>query len=46
MGVVGGYLLFAGLLDSGPKTVTVMEQLTARQMGPPGRELVAVADLL
>lgn len=43
MGVVGGYLLFAGLLDSGPKAVTVVEQLTARQMGPVGRELVAAS---
>jgi hypothetical protein len=46
MGVVGGYLLYAGLLDSGPKAVTVIEQLTARQMGPVGRELVAVAATL
>jgi hypothetical protein len=46
MGVVGGYLLFAGLLDSAPQTVTVVEQLTARQMGPTGRELVALSALL
>jgi hypothetical protein len=46
MGVVGGYLLYAGLLDSGPKAITVIEQLTARQMGPVGRELVAVAATL
>ena len=46
MGAVGGYLLYAGLLDSGPKTITVMEQLTARQMGPVGRELVALSATL
>jgi len=46
MGVVGGYLLFAGLLDSGPKAITVVEQLTSRQMGPVGRELVAVSATL
>jgi hypothetical protein len=46
MGVVAGYLLFVGLLDSGPKAITVVEQLTARQMGPVGRELVAVASSL
>jgi hypothetical protein len=46
MGVVGGYLLYAGLLDSGPKVITVIEQLAARQMGPAGRELVAVAATL
>ena len=43
MGVMAGYLLWAGMLDSGPKAVAVMEQLLHRQMGPPGRELVAVA---
>jgi hypothetical protein len=43
MGILSGYLLFSGLLDSGPTSITVMEQLTARQMGPLGRELVAVA---
>jgi hypothetical protein len=46
MGVVGGYLLYARLLDSGPKTITVIEQLTARQMGPVGRELVALSATL
>jgi hypothetical protein len=46
MGSVGGYLLFAGLLDSGPKTITVVEQLTGRQMGPVGRELVALSATL
>jgi hypothetical protein len=43
VGVVGGYLLYAGLLESGPKSITVVEQLTGRQMGPVGRELVALS---
>ncbi len=43
MGVVGGYLLWAGMLQSGPQAITAMEQLTHRQMGPAGRELVALA---
>jgi hypothetical protein len=43
MGVVAGYLLWAGLLQSGPQAITVIEQLVHRQMGPAGRELVAVA---
>jgi hypothetical protein len=44
--VVGGYLLFAGLLETGPKAITVVEQLTGRQMGPVGRELVALSATL
>jgi hypothetical protein len=43
MGVVGGYLLAAHLVDSGPQAVTIVERLTGRQMGPTGRELVALA---
>ena len=44
MGVVAGYLLATRLIDTGPHAVTVVEQILHRQMGPPGRELVAVAD--
>ena len=43
MGVVAGYLLATKMLDSGPQAITVMERITTRQMGPAGRELVAVA---
>ena len=43
MGVVSGYLLWSGLVDSGPHAVTVTEQILHRQMGPIGRELVAIA---
>jgi hypothetical protein len=43
MGVVAGYLLWADLLQSGPQAITVVEQLVHRQMGPAGRELVALA---
>lgn len=46
MGVIGGYLLFTGLLESGPQAITVVEQLTGRQMGPAGRELVALSATL
>lgn len=45
-GLVAGYLLWAGLLESGPQAITVVEQLTHRQMGPVGRELVALAAAL
>lgn len=46
MGVMAGYLLWAGLLQSGPQAITVTEQLVHRQMGPAGRELVALAPTL
>jgi hypothetical protein len=43
MGVVAGYLLATKMIDTGPHAVTVVEQILHRQMGPPGRELVALA---
>ena len=43
MGVVGGYLLFAGLIEDGPHAIVVVERLLGRQMGPPGRELIDLA---
>lgn len=42
-GAMGGYLLYAGLVTEPPKVVAIMEHLMERQMGPPGRELVAIA---
>ncbi len=41
-GVLAGYLLYAGLIDSPPQAITVVEQLIGWQMGPPGRELVVL----
>ena len=46
MGVMGGVLLWSGLIKAGPQAITVMEQIVQRQMGPPGRELVALAPTL
>ena len=43
MGVMAGYLLWAGLLPDGPQAIAVLERIVHRQMGPPGRQLVAVA---
>jgi hypothetical protein len=45
-GLVGGYLLWSGLVPAGPEVVTVVERLTQRQLGPIGRELVAQAQRL
>jgi hypothetical protein len=45
-GVAGGYLLWTGLIKTGPDTITATEQLTSRQLGPVGRELITAADQL
>jgi hypothetical protein len=42
-GTVAGYLLWDGLIDTGPRAIQVVEQITTRQIGPVGRELVTVA---
>ncbi len=43
MGVVAGYLRWSGMVPSSPQTIAVVERILHRQMGPAGRELVAVA---
>jgi hypothetical protein len=42
MGVLAGYLLYAGLMTEGPDAVLVVERLTGREIGREGRELVAI----
>ena len=42
MGVVAGYLRWSGLITDGPRSIAVVEQILHRQMGPEGRELVAI----
>ena len=42
-GVVAGYLHWSGLIKTGPDTITAIEKLTSRQLGPAGRELITVA---
>ena len=42
-GTMAGYLLWAGLIDTGPRAIQVVEQITKRQIGPIGRELVTMA---
>lgn len=46
MGVVAGYLRWSGMVPSGPKAIAVVERILGRQMGPAGRELVALAPSL
>jgi hypothetical protein len=43
LGVMGGYLIHTGLVPEGPRATAMVERLVERQMGPAGRELVAVA---
>jgi len=43
LGVVAGYLLYAGLVPAAEQAIAIVEQINQRQMGPPGRELVAIA---
>jgi hypothetical protein len=43
-GLMAGYLLWSGLVDTGPNTITVLERMTQRQLGPHGREVVAIAE--
>jgi hypothetical protein len=45
-GAIAGYLLWDDLIDSGPRTIAVIEQITERQLGPFGRELVGIAQSL
>jgi hypothetical protein len=45
-GLLAGYLLWVGLVDTGPNTITVIERMTQRQLGPQGREIVTLAEAL
>ena len=42
-GVVAGYLVWSGMVPSSAHAISIVEQINSRQMGPPGRELVAIA---
>jgi hypothetical protein len=42
LGVMAGYLLYAGLVTEGPHAIVILERLTSRQLGSVGREVVAV----
>jgi hypothetical protein len=45
-GVMAGYLVYASLVPSSAQAIAIVENITQRQMGPAGRELVAVAKAL
>jgi hypothetical protein len=42
-GLMAGYLVYASLVPSPAEAISIVERITQRQMGPPGRELVAAA---
>jgi hypothetical protein len=42
MGVAAAYLLWSGRLSVGPQAIAATEQIVKRQMGPAGRQLVAL----
>jgi len=46
MGVMAGYLLATRTIETGPQAIAVVERIVQRQMGPSGRELVALASTL
>ena len=45
-GTMAGYLVYTGMVPEAHKAIAVVEHLVHRQIGPPGRELVAVAKTL
>jgi hypothetical protein len=42
-GLLAGYLLWSGLVPTGPQAISIMEQIAGRQLGPVGRGLVTAA---
>lgn len=42
-GIIAGYLLWTGMVPDGPEATSLVERLLHRQIGPVGREIVAVA---
>jgi hypothetical protein len=41
LGVLAGYLLYSGVVADGAHAIVLIERLTGRQLGAPGREVVA-----
>ena len=42
-GLVAGYLVWSGMVPAPAQAISVIERINSRQMGPVGRELVAIA---
>jgi hypothetical protein len=41
IGVLGGYLLYSGVVETGPHAISIVEKLTGRSLGAAGREIIA-----
>jgi hypothetical protein len=41
-GLVAGYLVWSALVPTGPRAISIIEQISHRQLGPVGRELVGL----
>ncbi len=46
IGVAAGYLVWSKMVPEMPKAIYLLEHITSRQLGPVGRDLVAVAGKL
>jgi hypothetical protein len=46
VGLMAGYLVWVGMMDEPTRSIFLLEHMTSRQLGPAGRELVAVAAAL
>ena len=42
IGMMSGYLIYAGLVEEGTHAIQALEKLTGRQLGSTGREIVSV----
>lgn len=42
-GLVAGYLVWAGMLPTGPQAISIVERMVDRQMGPASRNMVSLA---
>ena len=43
IGLVGGYIRWAGLVPDGPQPITLIERISGKQLDPFGRGLVQLA---
>jgi hypothetical protein len=41
LGVLAGFLLYEGVVDQGAHAAVMMEKVTGRELGAPGREIIA-----
>jgi len=42
LGVLAGYLLYAGLVEHGPHAISIVEKLSERSLDATGREIVSI----